>query len=71
MPSAIEQELAELGDLRQSLRAQQDGLRTQTRFAVLAAYDTGMGVTKIAQLTGLTRRAVYDLLDEAEESVGK
>jgi len=60
-------DLAPLGAERRVLRQRQAALRTQIRYAILDADDAGLGVSNIARLAGLTRRAVYDLLYEDED----
>ncbi len=64
--SQIRAELAALGEQRRSLRQQQAALRAAIRTAVVDADDAELSITEIAQLVGLTRAAVYHLLDEAE-----
>lgn len=60
-------ELARLGKRRRILRAQQAAVRTQIRDAILDAYEAGVPVIEIADLVGMTRRAVYNALDESED----
>jgi hypothetical protein len=60
-------ELSELGERRRELRAQQSGLRLQIRYAALEADEAGLTIVEIARLVGMTRRALYQLLDVEED----
>ena len=43
---------------------QQDELRAARAELIRKAHEAGLGVTELAELTGISRRAVYDVLNE-------
>lgn len=54
--------LRELGERRVELRAEHAALMRQIRDLIRQAHADGIGVTELAAMSGLTRRAVYDAL---------
>lgn len=63
---SVRADLIALGAEREVLNRRRTGLRQQIRYAVLDAYEAGVPVVEIADLVGMTRRAVYDVLDESD-----
>jgi uncharacterized protein (UPF0335 family) len=59
----VQKRLAALAERRERLRTEQVRVRSELRRLIPEARASGWGVTHLARVTGMTRRAVYDLLE--------
>ena len=64
----LRDELIAVGDRRRELRSALDEVSVELRRLLPEARDAGWGVTHLAGWTGMTRKAIYDVLADIESS---
>jgi hypothetical protein len=59
----LRRQLLALAERREQLQAEQAKVRTEFSRLISEGRAAGWGVTNLARFSGMTRRAIYDLLD--------